>query len=437
VTLRGKCKALIGLYDLLWPLAIPALWLAPRLREGFAERLLRTGPDGFVDVWMQAASGGEAYLVRELALALPEAMAEERPLRILATTNTRQGREVLERAAAEVAELRPGVSLIPAYCPFDQPSLMARAMEQTSPRVLVLLETEIWPGLLAAAKEFDVPVVLANARMNARSLAGYLCAGALLRELAPERILAVSDEAALRFALLFGAGRVERMHNIKFDRFPALAPGAAEGAAAPKAGPVAAIMGDGRPWAVLASVRRQEEQDALAALREIRAAEPGAGLAVFPRHMHRLDFWRRALYEAGLSPVMRSALSSHSGPPAPGAVVLWDTFGELAEAYAFCTAAFVGGSLRPLGGQNFLEPLAHGVVPVIGPHWSNFAWIGREIVNLGLAVEVDGPRELAGAMVAALRHPAAREDVRARVAAYVNDRRGGTRQAAERIASYL
>jgi 3-deoxy-D-manno-octulosonic-acid transferase len=428
---NGTCKALLGLYDLLWPLAIPALWLAPRLREGFSERLLRPGPDGFVDVWMQAASGGEAYLVRELALALPAALAEERPLRILATTNTRQGREVLERAAAEVAGRHPGVTLIPAYCPFDQPSLMARAMEQASPRVLVLLETEIWPGLLAAAREFDVPVVLANARMNARSLAGYLCAGRLLRELAPQRVLAVSDEAALRFSLLFGAARVERMNNIKFDRFATPAP---EDGAAPGSGPVAAVMGDGRPWAVMASVRRQEERDVLAALRGIRAARPQAGLAVFPRHMHRLDFWRRTLYECGLPPVMRSTLAA---PPAPGSVVLWDTFGELAGAYAFCTAAFVGGSLRPLGGQNFLEPLAHGVVPVIGPHWSNFAWVGRDIVDQGLAVEVDGPRELAGAMIAALDRPPARQDVRARVAAYVDTRRGGTRQAAERIASYL
>lgn len=426
--LTGKCKALLGLYDLLWPVVIPALWLAPRLREGFSERLLRNTPDGFVDVWMQAASGGEAYLVRELALALPQALPEERPLRILATTNTSQGREVLTRAAAEVAELRPGVSLIPAYCPFDQPAIMARAMEQTSPRVLVLLETEIWPGMLAAAREFDVPVMLVNARMNTRSLAGYLCAGGLLRQLAPERILAVSDDTALRFSILFGASRVERMPNIKFDRFPAQPP------REPEDGPVRAVMGDGAPWAVWASVRQQEEPDVLTALREVRAAEPGASQAVFPRHMHRLDFWRQALYEAGLSPVMRSTLAA---APAPGSVVVWDTFGELAGAYEFCTAAFVGGSLRPLGGQNFLEPLGHGVVPAIGPHWSNFAWVGREIVDQGLVMEVHGPRELAQAMLGALRRPPARDDVRARVAAYVDGRRGGTRQAAERIASYL
>jgi len=424
VALNGNCKTLLGLYNLLWPLALPALWLAPRLREGFGQRILRGFPEGFMDIWIQAASGGEAYLARELVLNMPTGRA----LRILVTTNTRQGYEILERTAAELAELRPELSLVPAYCPFDQPSLMSRAMERTSPKVLVILETELWPGLLAAAREFDVPVLVANARMNPSSLAGYLCAGSLLRQLAPQRVLAISSEAALRFSILFGAERVERMHNIKFDRFPALPPTAPEGS------PLRTILGDGTPWAVFASVRREEEPEVLQALKMIHEARPRTSLALFPRHMHRLDFWREALYEAGLSPVMRSGLT---GPPPPGSTVVWDTFGELTGAYEFCKAAFVGGSLRPLGGQNFLEPLSHGIVPLSGPHWSNFSWIGREIVEQGLLREVQTPAELAEAMIKNLRRPPLREAVRAKVDAYVDSRRGGTKQVIKHIESYL
>jgi len=150
--------------------------------------------------------------------------------------------------------------------------------------------------------------------------------------------------------------------------------------------------------------------------------------------MHRLDFWREALYETGLHLVMRSDLDS---PPPPGSVILWDTFGELSTAYAFCRAAFVGGSLVPLGGQNFLEPLTHGVVPCTGPHWSNFAWIGRDIVDQGLVVEVDGPGELAERMARTLARPRKREAVQKKVGAYVNSRRGGTATALECILGHI
>lgn len=424
MALSTGCKALLGAYNLLWPVALPALYLAPRLREGFAERRLRDPLQGYVDVWIQAASGGEAYLARELAFAMPQ----ERAVRILATTNTRQGREVLDTAAADLAAAGSATTLVPAYCPFDQPALMRRAMEHYSPKALVLLETEIWPGLLAAAREAGVPTLFVNARMNPSSLAGYLCAGGLLRQLAPDRVLAVSDEASMRFSILFGAERVERMHNIKFDRFPA------EPQRAPEDSPVRAILGGRTPVAGFASVRREEEPDVLRALAAVHEARPKTTLALFPRHMHRLDFWRRSLYEAGLPVVMRSELDA---APAPGSVVLWDAFGELGAAYEFCRAAFVGGSLRPLGGQNFLEPLSHGVQPVIGPHWSNFSWIGRDIVDQGLVREVADADELARTMVTILNRPPAPDALRAKVGAYVDSRRGGTAQAVQRIASHL
>lgn len=424
MALSPVLRGLLAVYNAAWYAALPALLLAPRLREGFSQRTLRDFPEGFVDVWVQAASGGEAYLARELAFAMPPG----RSLRILATTNTRQGHEVLERAADDLADARTDVTLVPAYCPFDQPALMSRAMERLSPKVLVLLETEIWPGLLAAAKENEVPVVVANARMNAGSLAGYLCAARLLAQLAPDRVLAVSAEAALRFSILFGAQRVERMDNIKFDRVPQEPP------TAPGDSPLRAVMGDGAPWAAFASVRKEEEPDVLAAVLKVHEARPKTNLALFPRHMHRLDFWREALYETGLPPVMRSGLTA---PPPPGSVVLWDVFGEMSGAFEFCRAAFVGGSLRPLGGQNFLEPLCHGLVPVSGPHWSNFSWIGREVVDLGLLREVRTPDELAEALVRLLARPPKPQDVRAKLGAYVDKRRGGTAQAVNRIASYL
>ncbi|MEG6551383.1 3-deoxy-D-manno-octulosonic acid transferase, partial [Desulfocurvibacter africanus] len=100
-------------------------------------------------------------------------------------------------------------------------------------------------------------------------------------------------------------------------------------------------------------------------------------------------------------------------------------------------AAFVGGSLVPLGGQNFLEPLAAGVAPVIGPHWDNFAWVGTGLMDQGLVRVARTPEEVAGVLVADLNKPRPRDLLRAQVEEYVSTRRGGAKFAAGRIAKYL
>lgn len=425
-------RVLLWAYEGLWYAALPFLYLNRRLRRGFRERLFLDPPEGFRDLWLQAASAGEANLARELLPALAKAGREAgRPLTAFATTCTRQGMEALEKARTATLEQDPEAVVTLAYLPFDLPSLMRRVLDAMSPKAVVLLETELWPGMLAACRDFGAPAVVVNGRLTTRSLAGYLLARGALSRIGPERILAVSEEARQRFALLFGRERVGRMENIKFDLLPR-ADAPVEDKDAPL--PLARVLGDRPALALFASVRREEEEAVLAALRQVRAARPKTPLAVAPRHLERLDFWRNALYAAGLEPVLRSRLV---GPPAPDAVILWDTFGELAAAYAHARAAFVGGSLAPLGGQNFLEALACGLTPVIGPHWTNFAWVGREVAEQGLVVEAADADGVAAAMLRLLAKPRPRDAVRRRFAEYVAPRRGGAAAAVEMVRRYL
>jgi 3-deoxy-D-manno-octulosonic-acid transferase len=137
---------------------------------------------------------------------------------------------------------------------------------------------------------------------------------------------------------------------------------------------------------------------------------------------------------AGLNWTLRSRLT---GPAAPGTVVLWDSFGELVPAYGLATAAFVGGSLAPLGGQNFLEPLTSGVTPVTGPHWKNFAWVGRDILASGLAVEAKDWREALESLIKIIDGPPARKDVAAAAKQYIRDRRGGAEAVSKQVADFL
>jgi 3-deoxy-D-manno-octulosonic-acid transferase len=273
-----------------------------------------------------------------------------------------------------------------------------------------------------------VPVVVVNGRMTTKSLAGYLMAEGLLKAIGPEKILATSPDSAQRFSLLFGSDKVESMPNMKFDAI-----GSAPDMDCEK-GPVARVVKPGSPFAVFGSVRAEEEHEALYALELLLEAKPKTLVGLFPRHMHRLEHWRRELSRVGIAFAMRSELTEQA--PA-GSVVLWDTFGELAQAYGLCRTAFVGGTLRPLGGQNFLEPLAHGVIPVIGPFYSNFAWVGEDIFADGLVKRVETARDVAEAMAAALARPKPRDKVKQCVADFAARHCGGTRQAAELIRSYL
>lgn len=120
-----------------------------------------------------------------------------------------------------------------------------------------------------------------------------------------------------------------------------------------------------------------------------------------------------------------------------GTVILWDTVGELPSAYAHARAAFVGGSLAPLGGQNFLEALIGGVIPVIGPSWEDFRWVGTGLFEIGLARIGADWRAVAGHLVRDLKHPPSREEVKAKARAYFSGRRGGASAACRRIAECL
>ena len=418
------------LYSVLWKAARPFLRLHKRLGEDFAERLLpadwpaANAPSSY-SLWLHSASGGEAYLVREIARELAARAVD---LDILCTSCTRQGLDVLRRTQAEFS--RGPLRLDLNYLPLDDPALMRRAARRVKPRVLALLETELWPGLLKACREQGAKILILNARMSASSFKGYRLLRPLLRPLAPDALLAVSREDLERFCAVFGAPGLEPaalspdaayalMPNIKFDRLCAEKTDEAQKEAAPD--PALPLV------LALASVRKEEESLLQPLLAGLLAKAPDCALALAPRHLHRLAAWERRLSAMRL-PYTRRSLG---GEPQAGALLLWDSFGDLPLLYRRARAVFVGGSLAPLGGQNFLEPIAHGLRPCIGPYWDNFTWAGREIFDLGLAFRARNVAELESLLLKELRTAPAQAEVKALLAAYLEQRRGGARKAAE------
>lgn len=434
----------LGPYGLLWRAARPVLRRHKRLRDGFADRLAPESwspPwDGPTDVWVQAASGGEAYLARQLLEAL-RALNPQQPLRILCTSCTRQGLDVLEAAKQHADKEFAGLDLAVRVFPLDEPAVMRRAVSMARPRIVTLLETELWPGLMAACVDAGIPMAVVNGRMTEKSWNGYRLLRNFWRRSAPARILAMDDADASRFADLFGHDRVGLMRNMKFDAVSVAgtpAPASTPALAGRKGeSPAVKLLSGAVPVVLLASVREEEEPLLAPVLAFLRANVPDAVIVVAPRHMERVPAWAGRL-GALFGPSafrLRSELEKENRVAEPGDAVLWDAFGELTGLYGRADAVFVGGSLAPLGGQNFLEAAGQGQVPVIGPYWKNFTWVGEEFFAAGLGVRVPNAGALGETLVRLLRRHPDPASVRARLEAYIATRRGGTRAAAEAVLS--
>jgi 3-deoxy-D-manno-octulosonic-acid transferase len=368
------------LYTLLIHLATPLillrlLWRArkqPEYLQHLGERwgIYRTPvPERLI--WIHAVSVGETRAAQPLIEALQAAWPEHR---ILLTGMTPTGRAT----GHEVY----GDGVIQAYLPYDYPVAVDRFFRHFSPRFGVLMETEIWPNLLANARARQIPVILANARLSERSARGYGKLPALVRPAfgALQAVAAQTAGDAARIAAL-GAARVTVCGNIKFDVTPApekISLGHAWREA----------IGQRRIW-LAASTREGEEELLLAAWRRVAVA--GALLVLVPRHPQRFDQVAELLAREGVTFVRRSA----GLPQYDTAVWLGDSMGEMVAYYTLAEVAFVGGSLLPLGGQNLIEAAACGCPVVVGPHTFNFLQATVDAIAAGAAARVEDAEDVA------------------------------------------
>ena len=363
-------------------------------------------------IWLHAVSLGEtraaAPLVARLRRAHPEAT-------ILVTHMTATG-----RAASEALF---GGDVIRAWLPYDLPFAMRRFLAHFSPRVGLVLETELWPNLLAAATAARIPVYLVNARLSERSARGYRRIGTLARSMLGELagVAAQAAADATRLAAL-GAPPPTVTGNIKFD----IEPG---DDARARGRELRALFGPDRPVWLAGSTRDGEEALLLDALRGARLP-PGTLTVIVPRHPQRFDAVAELLRARGV-PFRRR--SENRGVPAEVAVVLGDSMGEMMAYYAAADVAFVGGSLLPLGGQNLIEPIAAGTPTLVGPHMFNFAEATARAKDAGAAREVADATELVATAASLLVDAAARATMRNAALAFHATHRG----AADRLWAWL
>lgn len=419
-------KIFLILYNFAWRIALPFLKRLPRVALGWQQRTLQDAVQGPFDIWIQAASGGESMLTAMVLEDLAALLPKDTTWRVLVTSGTQQGIESLV-TGCRIFSANSTLAITVAYFPFDAPQLMDQAFKRFSPALAVIVETELWPGFLISAKRNTVPVLLINGRMSVKSAARYRHFAGFFKKYGPEKVLAISPADGERFARIVGRERVRLINNIKFDRIET-------GKTVPERIQIAGLLPKSDPFLLLGSIRRQEEEKILWTIERILATRPDVVIGLFPKHVERAGHWLGLLEKKHISATKRSEMTTCVSS---GSVIVWDTFGELAGAYGLARAAFVGGSLVNLGGQNFLEPLIFGLKPVIGPYWRNFAWVGREIVTAGLVQEVADENELVTELLAALDADPERDRVIQQVEEFFLPKKGGTHQVCQQIINTL
>ncbi len=376
---------MLRLYTILFYLLVPVILLrlqwkslrAPDYRRRWLERFgFFTAFEISESIWIHAVSVGEVMATERLVMILLDAHPE---MPIVITTTTPTGSE-------RVTTLF-GHSVLHVYAPYDLPFALSNFIRRARPKLLVMMETEVWPNMLAMCEQKGIPTILANARLSEKSAASYARWPRFTRMILNKigQIAAQGEADAKRFtALGMPQERITIIGSVKFDsRLPA--------SLLERSEVLQREWGD-RPVWVAASTQEGEDEQVLEAHKIIRESVPNALLVLVPRHPERFDKVYALCKREKLKTVRRS-----SGEACDSDVELFlgDTMGELALFLAAADAAFVGGSLIKRGGQNVLEPAALGKPVVFGPHMYNFAAISELLLEKDAARVVTNPKELA------------------------------------------
>ncbi len=359
-------------------------------------------------IWVHAVSVGETVA----AVPLIRRLQERYPDHLVAVTSTTP-------TGSERVRAMLGDSVYHCYAPYDLPSAVARALTRLHPDLLIIIETELWPNLIHHCQRRQIPVVVANARLSAKSARGYQrfswLSAPMLRDIT--LVAAQYAEDGQRFVQLgLPADRLRVTGNIKFD-FTLTA----EQRQLAQRLTSAWRGANGRSIWLVASTHRGEEEIILDAYRQLLRSVPDLLLVLVPRHPDR--FGEVAELCARLD--FRLVKRSENRVPGPDTqILLGDSMGELAVFFGACDLAFVGGSLVPVGGHNLLEPATWGVPVLSGPQLFNFA----EISNLLLAADAlticNSADVIASAVLELLNNEALREEKGAAARAVVEANRG-------------
>jgi 3-deoxy-D-manno-octulosonic-acid transferase len=384
------------------------LWRSRRLpayRQRMIERL------GFYPVKLEKCLWVHAVSVGEVIAALPlikSLQASHPELPMLVTTMTPTGYVRVKAALGDTVQH--------VYLPYDLPCAVKRFLSSMNPIVCVIIETELWPNMLAACRQYQIPVCLTNARLSEKSAQGYARIASLTREMLRNvtRISACGQADADRFIAL--GAQPEQLTvtgNLKFDLV------LPDGLLA-KAKALRESLGNERFIWIAASTHEGEEEIILNAHRKLLAINPQALLILVPRHPDRFNL----IADMSAKQFTAQRRSLGEAIKADTTVYIGDTMGEMLLMYAVSDVAFVAGSLIPRGGHNILEPAVLAKPILTGIHVFNFAEICQMFLQSEAMLQVMDGGDLAAQIIHLQQHPELRESYGQRAQAVMDANRG-------------
>jgi 3-deoxy-D-manno-octulosonic-acid transferase len=373
-------------------------------------------------IWLHAVSVGEVIAARPLLKAL---RSQYPGYAIVVTNMTETGKST----AASFSEVD-----LCLYFPFDFLASVRAILRSVKPRIIIIMETEIWPNFSREAARKKIPLLLANGRISDRSFKRYLkfrwffrpalhCFSAICMqsEVGRERIAAIGAPPEsirvcgnLKNDIPTGQVSEEERRRLRTCYSIPLE---------------ACVMTAG-------STRDGEDQYLISAYKELSVKLDNLFLVLVPRHPERTREIASLLENAGLRYQRRTSLSDDHLLQS-GEVLLVDAVGEMMSLYALSDIAFVGGSLVPLGGHNLLEPAAVGVPTVFGPHMANFREIEALVLQYGAGIQIQKSEELTATFQALIASAELRRVLGQNGLKLLRDNGGATQRHMEVIAGYL
>ena len=378
-------------------------------------------------IWLHCVSVGEAQaaqsLVREITNRFPK-------LALVISTTTVTGQQV-------AGELFRDAAAAIFYFPIDWAWTIRRVLSRLQPAAILVMETELWPRMFREAGKRQIPVALMNGRISEKSFGRYKLVRPFIRRVLNDLTLAAmqTEQDAARIEQLgMLRNRISIAGNLKFDSAFASSDSMVGNELRDRF-----AFNDDSPLIVAASTHAPEEGFVVDAFRSVRQTYSRARLLIAPRQPERFDEVASVLSNSGFSSVRRSAAPSAEDVRAE--VVLLDSIGELRAVYPLAGVAFVGGSIAPHGGHSLIEPGAHGVCTVTGPHTKNFAAVTQALLDADALIqlrETDEPAaELARVFTELLSDESRRRSIAERAKAVCDRNRGATERTIDLISHLL
>ncbi|NOZ63652.1 MAG: 3-deoxy-D-manno-octulosonic acid transferase [Caldiserica bacterium] len=366
---------MIFLYNFILLFSLPFVFFYLLKKGGAKERLGFILPGKQRGIWIHAVSVGEVKAAEPIIKLLRQNLPET-PIFLSTVTST--GREVAKKS------LEKWVDYL-FYFPLDFPFSIIKVISSLKPRLIILMETELWPNLLYFSHHFSVPIILANGRLSPASFRNYSRFSFFLKPFLSyfSSLLVQTERDKKGFLKLgFPDHLLKVVGNTKFDHYSLPSPSGKDSLPTPS-------PPDAYPVICAGSTHPPEEKLILRIFQRVKAEYPAAKLILAPRHPERVKEVEKLIPDS-LSYILRTEISS---PEWSETILILNTVGELQNFYSLSDVAIMGGTFVPVGGHNPLEPLSHRVPVIFGPHVFNFAEIFSLIEGKG-GIKVKNEKEL-------------------------------------------